>query len=126
MITLGTSLTQEKLIRHNDSAAALGSGTLEVLATPAMIAFMENTAYKCIQNMLEEDTTTVGVEINAKHIKASRIGDAISCKATVVEVEGKRIRFEIEAHDSTALIGTATHDRFIVNEEKFMNKIHNS
>ena len=73
--------------------------------------------------MLDADSDTVGIEINTKHAKATAVGKKVGCKATITEVDGRRIRFEIEAWDETAPIGTAVHDRFIINPEKFMSKL---
>ena len=117
-IKIGFSFTQEIIVRHEDTAAVYGSGKLEVFATPAMVGLMENTAIKCLA-----DNDTVGIEINVKHVKATPVGKKVGCKATVTEVDGRRIRFEIEAWDETATIGTAVHDRFIIDPVKFMNKL---
>lgn len=122
-IKIGFSFTQEIIVRHEDTAAVYGSGKLEVFATPAMVGLMENTAIKCLEGMLEANNDTVGIEINVKHVKATPVGKKVGCKATVTEVDGRRIRFEIEAWDETATIGTAVHDRFIIDPVKFMNKL---
>ena len=110
-------------MEHKDTAAAYGSGKLAVFATPAMVGLMENTAIKCLEGALEENTDTVGIEINVKHLKATAVGKKVSCKATITGVEGRRIRFEVEAWDETATIGTAIHDRFVIDPEKFMKKV---
>ena len=115
-IKIGHSFTQEITVQHKDTAAVYGSGKLEVFATPAMVGLMENTAIKCLEGMLEADSDTVGIEINT-------VGKKVTCKATITEVDGRRIRFSIEAWDETAPIGSAIHDRFIINPEKFMSKL---
>ena len=120
---IGKSYTQEITVRHEDTAAVHGSGKLEVFATPAMVGLMENTAIKCLEGMLDGESDTVGIEINVKHVKATPVGKRVGCKATVTEVDGRRIRFDIEAWDETATIGTAVHDRFIINPEKFMSRL---
>ena len=114
-IKIGHSFTQEITVQHKDTAAVYGSGKLEVFATPAMVGLMENTAIKCLEGMLEADSDTVGIEINTKHVKATAVGKKVTCKATITEVDGRRIRFSIEAWDETAPIGSAIHDRFIIN-----------
>ena len=119
----GRSFSQEITVEHKDTAAAYGSGKLAVFATPAMVGLMENTAIKCLEGALEENTDTVGIEINVKHLKATAVGKKVSCKATITGVEGRRIRFEVEAWDETATIGTAIHDRFVIDPEKFMKKV---
>jgi len=123
MIEIGKIYTQEITVAQKDTASAHGSGKLAVFATPAMVALMENTAMRCLEDDLEPDSDTVGVEINVKHVKATRVGKEVSCKASVVEVDGRRIRFEIEASDDKGAIGYATHDRFIIDPEKFMSKL---
>lgn len=123
MIEAGKSFTQEIIVYPKDTAIVYGSGKLPVFATPAMVALMENTAVRCLEGMLEADCDTVGVEINTKHTKATAVDKKVYCKATITEIEGRKIHFEIEAWDDSGKIGFATHDRFIINPEKFMSKI---
>ncbi len=123
MIETGTNYTQSKVVELKDTAFVYGSGKLEVFATPALAAFMENTAVKCLEGLLDAGTDTVGIEINIQHIKATAVGKTVSCKATVVRVEGRKIGFDIEAWDEAGKIGQATHDRFIIDPHKFMSKI---
>lgn len=123
MIETGKTYTQEITVTSKDTAAVYGSGKLEVFATPAMVALMENTAIKCLEGLLEPDSDTVGIEINTKHTKATAIGQKVGCKATITEVDGRRIRFEIDAWDEKGAIGHAMHDRFIINPAKFMSKL---
>lgn len=110
-------------VQPKDTAAVYGSDSLEVFATPAMVALMENTAVPCLKGHPEEGQDTVGIEINVKHIKATPVGDKVNCKAKVTEIEGRRIRFEIEAEDEKGQIGYAIHDRFIIDPVKFMAKL---
>lgn len=123
MIEIGKSFSQEIIVSQKDTARTHGSGHLDVFATPAMVGLMENTAIKCLQGALEEGTDTVGIEINVRHMKATAVGMKVTCKALVAEVDGRRIRFEIEAWDEKGQIGHATHDRFIIYPEKFMSKL---
>ena len=113
MLETGKSYTQEIIVGPKDTALAHGSGHLEVFATPAMVGLMENTAIHCLEGMLEPDTDT----------KATAVGKKVMCKATIVEIDGRRIRFEIEATDEKGTIGHAIHDRFIIYPEKFMSKL---
>ena len=112
MIEIGKTYSQEITVTHKDTAAVYGSGKLEVFATPAMVGLMENTAIRCLEGCLDADSDTVGIEINTRHVKA-----------TVTEVDGRRIRFELEAWDEKGPIGYAVHDRFIINPDKFMSKL---
>jgi fluoroacetyl-CoA thioesterase len=118
------SLTQTIHVQANQTATQYGSGLLEVFATPALIGLMENTAMKLIE--LPEGSSSVGTSINMKHLKASPIGEMIECTATIVAIEGRKYLFEVKATDSRGdLIGEATHERVVINIEKFMSKIKN-
>lgn len=123
MLTTGLTYIQEITVEPKDTAAVYGSGKLEVFATPALIALMENTALKCIESRLENHQDTVGIEISAKHLKATAVGKKVSCRATLTEIDGRKLHFELEARDETGIIGTAVHDRFIIDPVKFMSKL---
>ena len=124
MIEAGkTTFTQEITVTDRDTAAAYGSGKLEVFATPAMVALMENTAIRSLEGGLEPDTDTVGIAIDVQHVKATAVGQKVYCKATVTEIDRRRIRFEIEAWDDKGAVGHAIHDRFVINPVKFMSKL---
>lgn len=117
------TLTQTLTVEKSHAASELGSGFLDVFATPAMIAFMENTAAKVIDD-LDEGYTTVGIEINVKHLKASKIGEVVTCVAILTKQDGRIYEFEITVTDSTGdVIGTATHKRVAVEIERFMRKL---
>ena len=121
---VGQTHTQKFTVKEQDSAVALGSGTLKVLATPALIAFMENTAMNLLSSENTEGSTTVGTEINVKHLKASAIGAEITVTATLTGIEGRKRIFSIEAKDEkNNVVGTAEHQRFVVDIERFMSKI---
>lgn len=123
MLTTGLTYIQEITVEPKDTAAVYGSGKLEVFATPALIALMENTALKCIESRLENHQDSVGIEISAKHLKATAVGKKVSCRATLTEIDGRKLHFELEARDETGIIGTAVHDRFIIDPVKFMSKL---
>lgn len=123
MLEIQKSYTQEITVSEKDTALAHGSGHLEVFATPAMVALMENTAVCCLDGCLEPGTDTVGIAIHVQHTRATAVGEKVTCKATVTEIDGRRIHFEIEAMDEKGPIGHAQHDRFIIYPEKFMSKL---
>lgn len=125
MIKENISFKQTMVVAEKDTALQYGSGLLNVYATPAMIAFMENTAHKSIGEFLPNEETTVGIEINVKHQKATPMGMTVSCESVLKEVDGRKLVFEVKAWDEKGLIGEGTHTRFIVNKEKFMQKILN-
>ncbi|MBP1644579.1 MAG: hypothetical protein H6Q16_154 [Bacteroidetes bacterium] len=122
-IPVGIKGEKEVLVDSTNTAKAFGSGLIDVFATPAMIALMENTAHTSVQNFLEEGNVTVGIEINAKHIKATPVGDRVKCCSTLEKVEGKRLYFNIEAFDEKGKIGEASHIRYIVDAVKFVEKL---
>lgn len=123
-ITIGQSFTKEILVDKNQTAVKYGSGLLEVFATPAMIGLMENSASSCIQENLDDGYITLGIEISVKHLKATPIGMTVKAEAEVIKIEDKKISFKVKAWDQDGLIGEGTHDRFIVNSVKFMQKFN--
>lgn len=119
---MNKTFSQKITVQENQSAMVYGSGLLPVFATPALIGLMENTAMQLIE--LPEGSSSVGTSINMQHLKASAIGEIIECTATIIAQEGRKYTFEIKATDSAnEIIGTATHERFVVNIEKFMSKL---
>ena len=95
---------------------------LEVFATPMMIALMEKTACESVAPYLEKGSGTVGTELNVKHVAATPIGMQVTCETELVEVDGRRLVFHVKASDEAGLIGEGTHERFIINNEKFQSK----
>lgn len=120
----GASFTQSFVINQEQTARYLGSGNLEVFATPAMIACMENTALKLLEKSLPKGSDSVGTEIIVKHFKASIPGEEIVFEARVVKIENKKVIFEITANNKENIcIGKADHTRYIINVEEFMGKL---
>lgn len=124
MIEIGKSYTVKIKVEEKDTAASVGSGTLNVLATPKMIALMEEAAYKCVGECLESGSTTVGTLMSAQHLSATPVGMEVTATATVIAVEGRKIEFKVEAYDEAGKIGEGTHERFIVFAEKFLSKTY--
>lgn len=122
MLEKGIQGTQECIVTKELSAKEMGSGELMVYGTPAMIALMEKTAYTSVAPYLEEGMGTVGTLMNVEHIAASPIGMKITCKSQLVQVEGRKLVFQVEAFDAQGLIGKGTHERFIVANDKFQKK----
>ncbi len=109
-------------VTEENTAAAYGSGTLRVFATPAMIALMEHTALGSVADELEEGTTTVGTMLDVKHTAPSVVGSVITCESELIEVDRRRLVFSVRAYDEAGEIGSGTHERFIVDCDKFFNK----
>ena len=123
MIEFGQTHTSQLTVTEDLTAQAMGSGDLPVLATPAMLALMENAAMLAVAAHLPEGCTTVGGHIASSHLKPSNIGDTVTATATVTHVEGKKIKFKVEAHSGDTLIGEGTHLRFIIDIKRFMSNL---
>ncbi len=119
----GISALIETTVTENDSAIKLASGTLAVYATPSMIALMENASKSCVGLHLQSQYTTVGIEVNVKHIKPTAIGGKVRCEATLTEVQGKRLYFKVDAWDEKGKIGEGIHIRYIVDAEEFIKRL---
>ena len=112
----------EAPVTESNTALAMGSGSLPVFATPAMVAMMEHAAVNALEGKLPEGIDSVGVAINVEHLAASPIGAQIRAEAHLVASDGRSYDFEIEAFDNVGLIGRATHRRMTVKAEKFLAK----
>jgi predicted thioesterase len=119
----GLCHSETLVVEHKDTAAVYGSGSLEVFATPAMIALMEKTCLESVNAQIGEGNTTVGIAVNIKHLKASSVGSTIRCNAKLIEVDRKRLVFEVQCFEGENLIGEGIHERFVVDSEKFMGKL---
>lgn len=123
MIEIGISNKIEYKVEELHSAKNVGSGDLLVLSTPSLIAFMENCAKRLIEKDLNSDDTSVGIGVNMSHIAPSKLDEKVVIACKVINIEKRIITFEIEAYDSKKLIAKATHQRCIVNKERFMGKL---
>lgn len=123
MLEIGLKYTSTITVTDSVTAIAVGSGDMPVLATPMMMALMENAAMLAVKNELPDGSTTVGGHIESSHLKPSKVGDVVSATAEVTKVEGKKISFRIAAYSGETLLGEGTHLRFIVDKEKFMSRL---
>lgn len=119
----GQRFVLERKVTAEDTAARYGSGNLDVLATPALVAFMEHTALSMVAPFLSGSESTVGTEIAIRHVKATPAGRMIRCTATLEQVSGNRLLFRVEAHEGEELIGSGTHTRYIIDVDRFMSKL---
>ena len=124
-IIVGMKGEASTLVEREDTAAEVGSGSLLVYATPCMVALMEGAACEAIADCLSDSQTTVGTMLNIEHISATPVGLEVRAEATVTEVAGKVITFEVKAFDEAGEIGRGTHKRVIVNSQKFLEKAYN-
>ena len=123
MIEKGLSYSVSTLVDAPKTAKAMGSGDMDVFATPAMVALMENAAMQAVAAVLPEGSATVGTLINVQHMRATPLGEIVTAQATLVEVDGRRLLFEVSASDAKGAIGGGTHERFVVDRERFLSKL---
>ncbi len=123
MLEVGKKLEFEKIVTENDTAAKAASGAIEVFATPFMIAWMEEASLKLAQEELEENLTTVGTEVNVKHLKASLVGAKLKVVSILKEIDRKRLVFDVAVYEGESLVGEGNHTRFIIDETKFIEKL---
>ena len=123
MLQEGLSHSSQLTVTEAVTAITMGSGDMPVLATPAMMALMENAAMLAVAEHLPEGCTTVGGHITSSHLKPSRLGDTITATATVTKVDGKKIEFKVEARCGDTLLGEGTHLRFVVDRTKFLSRL---
>ena len=123
MLEIGLKHTSELTVSEALTAIQMGSGDMPVLATPAMMALMENAAMLAVADELPEGCTTVGGHIESSHLRPSKIGDIVSATAEVTKVDGKKIEFKVSAYSGDTLLGEGTHLRFIVDKERFMSNL---
>lgn len=119
---IGIKNTLEITVTGNLTAAAVGSGTLNVYATPAMIALIEETAWKSVAPYLEDGQSTVGTRLDVSHVAPTPLGMTVRCETELTEVDGRRLVFAVNVYDKAGVIGKGTHERFIIMSEKFQAK----
>jgi predicted thioesterase len=110
------------VVAATHTARYLGSGGVEVLATPIMIALMEDAARTLVDSKLDPGQISVGVNLNVTHLAATPLGMRVIAKAKLLAVEGRKLTFEVEAHDEREKIGEGTHTRAIINLDRFMDR----
>ncbi len=120
----GAKYKVEITVTENETAKSFGSGTLLVLATPKMIALMEEASYKCLDKYLENGQSSVGTYLDVKHLSATPVGMKVYAEAEIIEVDGRRVAFSVKAYDEKGLIGEGKHERFVVSSDKFVSKTY--
>lgn len=123
MLEKGLTYTSQTVVSIQNTARALGSGDMDVFATPAMVALMENAAMLCVAPYLPQGSTTVGSMISTSHIKPSALGAEIAATAVLSEVNGLKLTFKVTASENGQIIGGGTHVRYIVDRIRFMEKL---
>lgn len=122
MLTIGIKGREEVIVTEENTAKAMGSGTLDVFATPAMTALMEMTAWKSVAPFLEDGDGTVGTLLQITHDAPTPLGMKVFCESELLEIDGRRLVFHVAAFDEKGKIGEGRHERFVINNEKFAAK----
>ena len=123
MLQTGIKGHHEQTVTPAMSAARVGSGLVDVFATPMLVALVEQTCYESVLPHLDEGQGTVGTLVNVSHLSATPIGKRVWCDSELTEVDRRRLVFSVKAYDEAGLIGEGTHERFVIDTEKFMAKI---
>ena len=123
MIEKGIKGRREQTVTPEMSAARVGSGLVDVFATPMLVALIEQTCYESVLPHLEEGQGTVGTLVNISHVSATPVGKRVWCESELVEVDRRRLVFSVKAYDDCGLIGEGIHERFVIDTAKFMDKL---
>ena len=126
MLEVGMKYEIDRVVTENDTAAKAASGSVEVLATPIMIAWMEEASLRLAQQELEEGLTTVGTEVNIKHLKGTLVGKTVKVLSVLKEIDRKRLVFNVEVVEDGVVVGSGSHTRFIIDTAKFYEKLKNT
>ena len=122
MLQPGIKGRKSVTVSEANTAKTMGSGTLDVFAPPAMIALIEQAAYTSVASELEPGWGSVGTALNVQHLSATPVGMTVTAETELVEVDRRRLVFSAQVFDETGLVGQGTHERFLVENEKFQSK----
>ena len=124
MLQTGIKGSIELTVTPDKCAGAVGSGELDVFATPAMIALIEETCWRSVAPYLEPGEGTVGTALNVRHLSATPVGLTVRCETELTLVDRRRLVFEVKVYDPFGLVGEGTHERFVIQVEKFLKKVN--
>lgn len=113
---------REMIVEMENTAHYVGSGDLDVFATPSLIALIEGTAAKSVEKILNKGESTVGTLVNVKHIAPTPVGMKVRCETRLVDRDRKKLVFDVKVFDEKTIICEGVHERFIINSEKFIKK----
>ncbi|MDD2414181.1 MAG: thioesterase family protein [Eubacteriaceae bacterium] len=122
-LKVGMELKKDYTVTRNETAKHIGSGGVEVLATPMLVNWVENAAYEMAGLCLPDEETTVGVNINLDHMAATPVGMKVRVKVLLKEVDRKKLIYSVEAWDTVQKVAEGTHMRYVVTKTKFMGKV---
>ena len=119
---IGMTNAAEEFVTEKNTAVALGSGSLKVFATPALIRLIESAAAELVEKNLPHELTSVGIALNVRHTAPTPLAMKIRAEVKIISVDGRKIIFEVAAFDARGEIGRGTHERFVVDRKKFQSK----
>ena len=122
MLTVGIKGEQSQLVTNENTAKTMGSGTLDVFATPALVALAEKTCWMSVAGELDEGCGSVGTKLELEHTGPTPVGMAVTCESELTAVEGRKLVFKVSLQDEKGPVGGGVHERFIVNDAKFAAK----
>lgn len=122
MISVGMKYKETIKVTEDKLANAMGSGAVPVFATPMMVLIMEEVSALCVKDELEAGQATVGTKLDVSHVSATPAGLDVTAECELIEIDKRRLVFKVAAYDNVGLIGEGTHERFIIDVEKFMSK----
>lgn len=122
MLKIGIKGNQKAVVTEQLTAKEIGSGELPVYATPAMLALVEETAWKSVAGELEEGQGTVGTKLDVSHIAPTCVGRTVRCETELVQIDRRRLVFTVNVFDEAGKIAEGTHERFIIVNDKFLDK----
>ena len=117
---VGIKGKKERIVPYEQTAEYISSGLLPVFATPCMIQFMEETARISVETYLAEGQSTVGTSVNIKHLASTFVGCKVTCESELIEIDRRRLVFSVKVYDEKELLGEGTHERFIIDNAKFI------
>lgn len=112
----------EEMVTEERTAKTMGSGELPVFATPAMVALIEETCWRSVAAELEDGQGTVGTKLDVEHVSATPAGMKVACESELIGIDGRKLSFKVKVYDEESLIGKGTHERFIVDNGRFLRK----
>ncbi len=122
-LTVGMKAEATTTVVHENTAASVGAGGVEVFGTPMMIALMENASWQAVANGLDTNQVTVGTVVNIRHLAATPLGQKVRAEAELIEIDGRRLVFDVAAYDERQKIGEGKHERAIVHLERFLSRL---
>lgn len=119
----GIKIKRDRIVTYEQTAEYLSSGLLPVFATPCMIQFMEETARLSVEPYLSEGQSTVGTSVNIKHLASTFVGCKVVCESELIEIDRRRLVFNVKVYDEKELLGEGLHERFIIDNAKFIARL---